>query len=73
MLFAYVLRGRGWSAVNGAVIEWQEGDFFVLPASSRSTHHAIEDTAFYWVTDEPLRHRNCFNSFARTLWLTKPH
>jgi gentisate 1,2-dioxygenase len=50
----YVIRGTGVSFVNGAAITWHAGDFLTLPANSRSTHHAEEDTAFYWVTDEPL-------------------
>lgn len=50
----YVLRGEGFSAVDGELIRWREGDLFVLPGHARSTHHATEDTAFYWVTDEPL-------------------
>lgn len=50
----YVLYGRGFSAVNGSLVRWAKGDFLTLPAGSRSTHHADEDTAIYWVTDEPL-------------------
>jgi len=50
----YVLSGSGFSAVNGELIRWATGDFFVLPAGSKSVHHGVEDTTFYWVTDEPL-------------------
>lgn len=50
----YVLSGSGFSAVNGHLVRWATGDFFVLPAGSKSVHHAAEDTTFYWVTDEPL-------------------
>lgn len=50
----YVLAGKGFSAVNGDVIRWDTGDFFVLPGGCRSTHRAAEDATFYWVTDEPL-------------------
>ena len=50
----YVLRGEGFSAVNGELIAWRQGDFVTLPAGCRSAHHATTDTAFYWVTDEPL-------------------
>jgi gentisate 1,2-dioxygenase len=50
----YVLRGSGFSAVNGELVQWEEGDVLTLPAGSRSTHHASADTAMYWVTDEPL-------------------
>jgi gentisate 1,2-dioxygenase len=50
----YVLRGRGFSAVNGSLITWATGDFITLPAACVSSHHAETDTAIYWVTDEPL-------------------
>jgi gentisate 1,2-dioxygenase len=50
----YVLRGRGFSVVNGSVVRWSKGDFVTLPAASVSTHHAEQDAALYWVTDEPL-------------------
>jgi gentisate 1,2-dioxygenase len=50
----YILRGSGFSAVNGDLASWSQGDFLTLPAGSRSTHHAETDTAMYWVTDEPL-------------------
>jgi gentisate 1,2-dioxygenase len=50
----YVLHGRGFSAVNGALVQWAQGDFLTLPAGSVSTHHAEDDAALYWVTDEPL-------------------
>ncbi len=50
----YVLRGEGFSAVNGSLVAWTEGDVLTLPAGCRSTHHASTDTALYWVTDEPL-------------------
>jgi gentisate 1,2-dioxygenase len=50
----YVIRGAGCSLVNGDAVTWSAGDFVVLPARSRSTHYAEQDTALYWVTDEPL-------------------
>jgi gentisate 1,2-dioxygenase len=50
----YVLKGRGASTVNGRAIEWEKGDFITLPAGCRSTHRAFSETAFYYVTDEPL-------------------
>jgi gentisate 1,2-dioxygenase len=50
----YVLKGHGYSAVNGRLINWEKGDFVTLPAGSRSVHYAEADTAFYWVHDEPL-------------------
>jgi len=50
----YVMRGTGFSAVNGELVQWNEGDVLTLPGGCRSTHHATADTAMYWVTDEPL-------------------
>jgi len=50
----YVIRGSGLSLVNGEAVTWDTGDFLTLPAGCRSTHHAAEDAALYWVTDEPL-------------------
>jgi gentisate 1,2-dioxygenase len=50
----YVLRGSGFSAVDGGLVDWKAGDFLTLPGGCRSTHHASADTAMYWVTDEPL-------------------
>jgi gentisate 1,2-dioxygenase len=50
----FVLRGAGLSIVDGEVVTWGAGDFLTLPAGCRSTHHATEDAAIYWVTDEPL-------------------
>jgi len=50
----YVLSGRGFSSVNGALVRWREGDVVTLPAGSRSTHYADGDAVLYWVHDEPL-------------------
>lgn len=50
----YVLSGAGFSAVNGALIRWGQGDVITLPAGSRSQHYADSDAVFYWVHDEPL-------------------
>ncbi|MEU0946268.1 cupin domain-containing protein [Streptomyces canus] len=50
----YVLKGHGYSAVNGRLINWEKGDVVTLPAGSRTAHYAEADTAFYWVHDEPL-------------------
>jgi gentisate 1,2-dioxygenase len=50
----YVIRGSGVSFINGAAVSWSTGDFLTLPAGCRSTHHAEDDAALYWVTDEPL-------------------
>ena len=50
----YVMSGAGFSAVNGALVRWSEGDVLTLPAGSRSQHYAEADAVFYWVHDEPL-------------------
>jgi gentisate 1,2-dioxygenase len=50
----YVIRGSGFSLVNGVRVDWGKGDFLTLPAGCRCTHHAEGDVALYWVTDEPL-------------------
>ena len=53
----YVIRGSGSSSSPDLTSEitWDEGDLFVIPASSEPTiHEATADTAIYWVTDEPL-------------------
>lgn len=53
----YVIRGTGITTWEGCEdnVKWGKGDLFVLPASKREVlHAATEDTAIYWVTDEPL-------------------
>jgi gentisate 1,2-dioxygenase len=53
----FVIRGEGVSRVADAastVISWSAGDLFTLPAGSPATHVAGEETAIYWVHDEPL-------------------
>ncbi len=50
----YVVRGHGYSAVNGSLIDWEQGDFLTLPAGSKSGHYAEGDAVLYWVTDAPL-------------------
>lgn len=50
----HVIRGDGFSVVDGEAVEWGEGDTFVLPGNAHSTHHARTDAALYWVSDEPL-------------------
>jgi hypothetical protein len=49
-----VIAGEGITSVDGGELRWAAGDFFVLPAGCRATHHAVSDTTMYWVTDEPL-------------------
>lgn len=50
----YVIRGKGRTQMAQGTIEWKEGDLFTLPAMPDALHSATEDTAFYWVHDEPL-------------------
>lgn len=50
----YVIRGNGHTDVGDKTIPWNIGDYFVLPAKSKAVHYADIDSAFYWVTDEPL-------------------
>jgi len=52
----YIIRGKGKSiSKEHGDVEWDEGDLFVVPASSSAvTHKATADSAIYWVTDEPL-------------------
>ena len=49
-----MIRGNGHATVGETTIPWNTGDFFSLPACSAANHCADSDTAFYWVTDEPL-------------------
>jgi gentisate 1,2-dioxygenase len=52
----YAICGRGFSAVNGRLAQWEKGDFLTLPAQSDATFYADSgsDAALYWVHDEPL-------------------
>ena len=50
----FVIRGDGWSQIDGDSLTWKKGDIFTLPARGETTHHADSDSAFYWVHDEPL-------------------
>ena len=50
----YVIEGRGFAAVNGRQIAFEEGDFLTLPARSYAAFSADSDAALYWVHDEPL-------------------
>ena len=57
----YVIRGSGrtrWGSSSGSgsqEVAWSMGDLFVLPANPEPiAHTAIEDSAIYWVSDEPL-------------------
>ncbi len=50
----YVIRGKGKSESEYGVMEWTQGDVFVLPESGAVKHTAADDTALYHVNDEPL-------------------
>ena len=50
----YVLYGRGFAAVNGQLVKWEKGDFLTLPAGAHPVFYADDETAMYWVHDEPL-------------------
>ena len=50
----YVIRGAGFSMIDGKKLTWKTGDLFALPATGEIRHHASEDSAFYWVNDQPL-------------------
>lgn len=50
----YCIRGRGKTSVDGKELSWKKGDFMTIPAGLEAKHDAAEDTAFYWVHDEPL-------------------
>ena len=52
--FYYVLRGRGRTRFDDQVIPWGRGDILTLPAGDGAIHEAEDDSAFYWVHDEPL-------------------
>ncbi len=50
----YVLRGSGRTRFGDLTIPWTKGDILTLPSGGGATHEADDDSAFYWVHDEPL-------------------
>ena len=50
----YVLRGRGVTRFGELSIPWSQGDILTLPVGEGALHEAEDDSAFYWVNDEPL-------------------
>ncbi|HEX9795004.1 MAG TPA: cupin domain-containing protein, partial [Planctomycetota bacterium] len=50
----FVIRGAGRSRTGCGVLEWGQGDMFVLPGDMEARHCASVDAALYWVTDEAL-------------------
>lgn len=55
----YVIKGTGYSIIKNGMINWREGDVFVIPHihDSSSVHHCTEgdsEAVLYWVNDSPL-------------------
>lgn len=50
----YVIRGKGISVFESGELHWKTGDYIALPFSADIEHKALADTAFYWVSDQPL-------------------
>ena len=59
----YVINGSGFSTIyrkegNRQTIDWKQGDLFVVPCiengETNMKHDAIESSALFWVTDDPL-------------------
>lgn len=50
----YVIRGQGQTRFGDLTIPWGRGDFLTLPAGDEAVHEAAEDSALYWVHDEPM-------------------
>jgi gentisate 1,2-dioxygenase len=50
----FVMRGSGESVFGDTGIAWHQGDVIALPAIGEITHRAEDDTALYWVHDEPM-------------------
>jgi gentisate 1,2-dioxygenase len=52
----FCIRGKGCSETPEGIVSWKTGDYFAVPGDMSLKHSADEDTAFYWVNDEPLFH-----------------
>jgi gentisate 1,2-dioxygenase len=50
----YVIRGEGHTDTPWGRIHWKERDVLMLPYAEVFTHHALMDSALYWVHDGPL-------------------
>jgi gentisate 1,2-dioxygenase len=50
----FVIRGRGQTQFQDRTIPWETGDFLTLPPGGEAVHSADEDSALYWVHDEPI-------------------
>jgi gentisate 1,2-dioxygenase len=49
-----VLAGRGSSRIDDCDFDWQRGDMIAVPAWKKQEHHALEESIFLRVSDEPL-------------------
>jgi gentisate 1,2-dioxygenase len=49
-----VLKGSGRTDVDGAEIQWNEGDTIAIPAWRPYQHHASLDAVLFRVTDSPV-------------------
>ena len=50
----FAIRGAGRTRSEHGELAWSAGDLFTLPATGPIEHAADEDSALYWVHDEPL-------------------
>lgn len=70
----YIIRGSGKSiSSEHGEIQWSQGDLFVFPAcDDKVAHSATEDSAIYWVHDQPLLNflgvKPCTKKFDPTLF-----
>lgn len=48
-----VVRGSGWSEIDGERFPWERGDVVVAPAWRPHRHHADAEAVLFRVTDEP--------------------
>ena len=49
-----VMKGEGYSLINGQRFDWTFGDTLAIPAWSRIEHHASADTVMFDMSDENL-------------------
>ncbi len=53
----HVVRGRGKTVVNDVVLEWEKGDYFVVPNWSWHHHEnrsLDEEATLFFMSDRPL-------------------
>jgi gentisate 1,2-dioxygenase len=49
-----VMKGEGYSVINGQRFDWNFGDTLAIPAWSRIEHHASADCVIFDMSDEAL-------------------